>query len=135
MTTDVIVCDPAESAATATRRMVRHNVRCLPIVDEGRLVGMLSQRDVLRLVDRPDPEIRTSLAALLPNPLWMPAGHAVVATVAEGVVTLGGSVLHPSDIAQVIGAVAGVPGVVDVVSLLAWREPDPPAPRSRTSDA
>ncbi|HUJ64500.1 MAG TPA: CBS domain-containing protein [Acidimicrobiales bacterium] len=132
MTPDVIACHPGESAATATKRMVRHGVRCLPVLDHGRLVGVLSERDVLGLFDRPDPDIRTSLDALLSNPLWMPAGHAVVATVADGVVILGGSVMHPSDMAQVIGAVGQVPGVVDVVSRLAWRAPDPRPPRPQT---
>jgi CBS domain-containing protein len=130
MTSDVIVGSPAEPVAMATKRMVRHDVRGLPVVKDGKVVGWLSERDVLSLFHRPDSEIRESLDVLSSDPLWMPAAHAVVPTVSEGVVTLGGTVLHPSDMAKVIGTVGQIPGVVGVVNRLTWREPDPHPPRS-----
>jgi WS/DGAT/MGAT family acyltransferase len=45
----VSTATPGESAAEAGRRMVRHKVGCLPVVDEsGRLVGIVTEEDFLR---------------------------------------------------------------------------------------
>jgi CBS domain-containing protein len=48
MTRDVTVVRPATSLAVAQRIMERKHIRHLPVVDEGRLVGILSDRDLLR---------------------------------------------------------------------------------------
>jgi CBS domain-containing protein len=124
-TTDVITCTPAEPVAIVVRRMLQRGVRTLPVVKDGRLVGVLSRHDILRLFDRPDPEIRASVAALLASPLWAPEGHAVQAAVLDGVVTLTGSVLHPSDQDVVCSRIGQVPGVIEVVDRLTWRKPEP----------
>jgi CBS domain-containing protein len=39
-------CDPDDPVAVALRRMDEGNYRWLPVVDQGRLVGMISSRDV-----------------------------------------------------------------------------------------
>lgn len=51
MSRNVIVCAPGNSIADAVALMRRYRVRHLPIVDEDLLVGMLSVRDVLFLVE------------------------------------------------------------------------------------
>jgi CBS domain-containing protein len=125
MTTDVLTCAPAEPVAIVVRRMIRHDVRTLPVLKDGRLVGVLSRHDILSLFDRPDAEIRAEMTALLASPLWMPEGHAVQAEVLDGVVILTGSVLHPSDQRVVSSVVGQLPGVIEVVDRLTWREPEP----------
>jgi CBS domain-containing protein len=40
---------PDESVQVAIARMLEDNVGCVAVVDEGRLVGVFSERDVLRL--------------------------------------------------------------------------------------
>jgi acetoin utilization protein AcuB len=47
MTRDVVVVAPSVSVSAAGRTMERMHVRHLPVVDGGRLVGILSDRDVL----------------------------------------------------------------------------------------
>jgi acetoin utilization protein AcuB len=47
MTRDVVVMSPSVSVAAAGRVMERRHIRHLPVVDQGRLVGILSDRDVL----------------------------------------------------------------------------------------
>jgi acetoin utilization protein AcuB len=47
MTRDVLVVSPAVTAGAARRMMERKNVRHLPVVTGGRLVGILSDRDLL----------------------------------------------------------------------------------------
>jgi len=51
MTSRVAVADPEESLFTAAERMAQEQVRRLPVVEHGRLVGMVSLADVSRLED------------------------------------------------------------------------------------
>ncbi|MDY6913755.1 MAG: IMP dehydrogenase [Planctomycetota bacterium] len=44
--TDPIVLPPGESTATARKLMSEHNVSGIPIVDDGKLVGILTRRDM-----------------------------------------------------------------------------------------
>ena len=125
MTTEVITCTPTETVAIVARRTLRQGVRTLPVVEDGHLVGVLSRRDFLGLFDRPDPEIVANLTELLADPRWAPDSHAVEVAVGDGVVTHTGSVLHPSDKQLVLNLVGEVPGVIEVVDRLTWREPDP----------
>jgi CBS domain-containing protein len=46
MTTDVVTTSPDTSVRDAARTMAQHWIRHLPVVDNGRLVGIISQRDV-----------------------------------------------------------------------------------------
>ena len=49
METHLSTATPEEPAAEAGRRMVRHKIGCLPVVDEGgRLVGIVTEEDFLR---------------------------------------------------------------------------------------
>ncbi len=125
MTTDVVSCAPNEPVGIIVRRMIRHDVRTLPVLEDGRLVGVLSRHDILPLFDRPDAEIRAHVTELLASPLWAPDSHAVQAEVLDGVVTLTGSVLHPTDQRVVCSRIGQVPGVIEVVDRLTWREPEP----------
>lgn len=47
MSEDLAVADPEEPAAEAGARMAALGIRHLPVVDKGRLIGMLSVRDLL----------------------------------------------------------------------------------------
>lgn len=46
MTREVVTCGPHDCMADAESRMDKHRTRHLPVVDRGKLVGMLSIRDV-----------------------------------------------------------------------------------------
>ena len=46
MTREVVTCGPDETMAVAESLMNKHRIRHLPVVDGGKLVGMLSIRDV-----------------------------------------------------------------------------------------
>jgi CBS domain-containing protein len=47
MTKAVITCSPGDSVALVASTMLARNIRHLPVVDQGRVVGMISIRDVL----------------------------------------------------------------------------------------
>jgi acetoin utilization protein AcuB len=48
MTRDVVVVSPTVSVGAAARMMERLHIRHLPVVEAGHLVGILSDRDLLR---------------------------------------------------------------------------------------
>ena len=48
MTRDVVVVSPTVTAGIAARMMERRRIRHLPVVEGGRLVGILSDRDLLK---------------------------------------------------------------------------------------
>ena len=104
----------------AADKIITIGVNRFPVVDDtGRLVGIVSRNDVLRIFHRSDDEIRLAVDATLADPLLVPEGHAITATVDGGVVTLEGSVRLASHVRLVNHTIHDVPGVVDVVNHLA----------------
>lgn len=49
MSTGLFVAEPDEQSQEVAARMVEHGIRHLPVVEGGRLVGMVSARDLLIL--------------------------------------------------------------------------------------
>ena len=47
MTTTVITCAPGDKVSDVASTMVARNIRHVPVVEDNRLVGMISIRDVL----------------------------------------------------------------------------------------
>ena len=47
MTQTVIAIDPAESVEVAARTMTRYNIGALPVCKNGKLCGMLTDRDIV----------------------------------------------------------------------------------------
>ncbi len=50
MSTKVITCGPNDEAAKAQAVMNQHRIRHLPVIEDGRLIGMISSRDVMETV-------------------------------------------------------------------------------------
>ncbi|WP_426511978.1 CBS domain-containing protein [Dactylosporangium sp. McL0621] len=97
---------------TAARIMESAGLRRLPVVDgTGRLVGLVTRRDLLKVFLRSDEEIRREVAGLCSR-------SGVEVEVADGVVTLLGAVRREAAIPSFVRRVERVDGVVDVVSLL-----------------
>jgi CBS domain-containing protein len=57
MTTDVQVLQPASDLYDAARVMRASGIRSLPVVDAGRVVGVVSRSDLLRVLAREDDEV------------------------------------------------------------------------------
>jgi CBS-domain-containing membrane protein len=114
MTTHVVTVRPDATVAEAAWLMDRHHVTCLPVVDEaGKLQGIVSPRDLLRVFLRPDAEIREDIyhevlrQTLGTNPVL------VNVDVCNGMVTLTGEVERKSMTSFVLPLVRAVDGVVD----------------------
>jgi CBS-domain-containing membrane protein len=86
MTRDVCCVEAAADLADVTRLVLEHQLRSAPVVDDGRLVGIVSRRDVLRSLVRPDAEIRREVLRLVEEYTGELGAFAVDVT--EGVVTV-----------------------------------------------
>jgi CBS domain-containing protein len=54
----VLICAPRDSIVTIARRMDEHQVSALAVVDGDRLIGMISQRDLVRaMAECADPHL------------------------------------------------------------------------------
>jgi CBS-domain-containing membrane protein len=131
-----LMTTPAETiAATATlaqaaRRLEAARVRRLPVVDDaGRLVGIVSRRDLVRLYARPDAQIWADIIEHAVRPMWLEP-LTVDVQVSAGVATLTGQVDRVSTKEILLRLTHGVPGVVDVVDHLSASFDDSAAARS-----
>ena len=121
MITHPVTIGPEVTVAGAARVMDRHHYTCLPVVaEDGKLAGMLSSRDLLRVFLRPDSEIRTEIIDdVLPR--YLGTNPALVSVdVTDGVVTLTGEVERKSLLPAVGPAARAVDGVVDVETQLTY---------------
>jgi acetoin utilization protein AcuB len=50
MTKDVITCHPGNQIAQVAMTMLEHKIDCLPVVDYGRLVGLITSSDLLEIL-------------------------------------------------------------------------------------
>ena len=85
MTRTVITLSPEEDAARAAQVMLERGLRSIPVTTGGQVLGMVTRRDLLRVLARRDGEIRGEVVALLADEL---PDACVTITVAEGIVTL-----------------------------------------------
>ncbi|GAB1692681.1 CBS domain-containing protein [Krasilnikovia sp. M28-CT-15] len=121
MSTPPVVVPRGTSITTAARLMDQEDVRRLPVVDDlGRLVGVVSRSDLLRVHLRTDDEIRTDVEASVLRPFLADDATEVSVTVVDGVVTMSGRVDRWSAAELVARRTRQIPGVVDVISTLGF---------------
>jgi CBS domain-containing protein len=119
---------PDDLLRLAAARMVTTGINRLPVVgDDGRLVGIVSRTDVLRIFHRTDDELALDVRRVLDDPLVVPDGHAITASVTNGVVTLHGTVRLPSHARIVDTMLRELTGVVDIVDELSVDDHSPAA--------
>ncbi|MFC3587529.1 CBS domain-containing protein [Streptantibioticus rubrisoli] len=125
MTAPAITVNAAASVAAAARIMARRGVKRLPVVDDqGRLVGIVSRRDLLRLYLRSDDEIREEIQRdVFMRVLWADPENIDI-KVHDGVVTLTGMLEQRSAIPVAERLSHAVGGVVDVDNQLTYRIDD-----------
>jgi len=118
MTSPAITIRPDATIAAAARLMNAHHVRFLPVVDSaGRLLGIVSRRDLLSVFLRPDAEIARQVSEIFTD-LLPGAATGIQVAVRNGVVTLTGQIelAAEDDLIPIAVRLAwDVEGVVDVV--------------------
>ena len=122
MTRRVVTASPDEDAHRAAHRMMEARVTRLPVVEDDRVVGIVARQDLLQLFQRDDAAIAGDVRAVLRDPLLTPEDNAVTASVAEGVVTLEGTVPFPPDVSVLEAMVWRIPGVVALRNEVVARE-------------
>ncbi|MFJ4205692.1 CBS domain-containing protein [Streptomyces sviceus] len=119
MTSPAVTARPEWSVVEAARAMAHHHVKRLPVVDDlGRLVGIVSRDDLLHVFLRRDVAIEEEITTdVLTRTLGLRSGEVTV-RVADGRVTLGGTVPQESLIPVAVRLSESVDGVVDVTNHL-----------------
>jgi CBS domain-containing protein len=125
MTRSVVTCSPQTDVRAAARELLDHDLTRLPVVRDGRVVGILSRRDVLRTLVRADADIAADVDRVLTADPNRPDDHHVVASVIDGKVTLTGDVRYAWDAPVIVAMVRRVDGVIGVENHLHHREPAP----------
>jgi CBS domain-containing protein len=110
---------PASAAATL---MTDRGLKRLPVLRDGKLVGILSRRDLVRAFARPDTEIKRDIRdSVVAGSLWLSPTDVSV-EVRGGEVTLTGTVERELDAELLVRQVERVPGVVSVSSSVSARD-------------
>jgi CBS domain-containing protein len=50
MTEEVLTIDPGADVKEAARLLIEHKIGCLPVVENGKLVGLVTETDLLRVI-------------------------------------------------------------------------------------
>ncbi|GAA0808084.1 CBS domain-containing protein [Spirilliplanes yamanashiensis] len=121
MTTPAVTVPAGTPGARAARLMNAQNVKRLPVVDKlGRLVGIVSRSDLLKIHLRPDADIRADVVHEILERILVVEEGQVRVSVLDGVVSLAGRVDRRSAAALAARLARHIPGVVEVVSHLSY---------------
>lgn len=125
MTSPAVTIPPDATVVEAARVMDRRKVKRLPVVDaDGRLVGIVSRRDLLGVFLQPDEAIRAEvLDDVFHRVLWVEPPHISV-EVQDGIVTLAGKLEQRSLVEIAVRLTTAVGGVVGVVNHLTYQTDD-----------
>ncbi len=121
MTSPAITIGPESSVAQAAGLMIDAGINRLPVVEDGKLVGIVTRADLVRAFSRSDTVLEREIREdVLAGRLWL-APDAITVEVNQGEAMLSGGVESEADAQLVVEAVRGVPGIVTVKSSLSWQ--------------
>ena len=118
MNSPAITIESSQPVQRAAAMMIDQGIGRLPVVDDGRLVGIVTRKDLVRAFVRSDAEIkREILDDVILRSLWI-APEQVAVEVIDGEVTVTGQVDTQLDAELVRRLVERLPGVISVRSEL-----------------
>ncbi|MEY9835660.1 CBS domain-containing protein [Streptacidiphilus sp. EB103A] len=128
MTSPAVCARPEWTVVEAARVMEQRHFKRLLVVDEaGRLIGVVSRSDLLRVFLRHDQAIREEIRHEVVGRVLGLSPDQLDVKVADGMVTLSGTLQHRSVAHALIQLAKGVDGVIAVVDQLGYRFDDTPA--------
>ncbi len=120
MTSPAVTIAPYESVSQAARIMCERHVNRLPVVQNEKLVGIVTRADLVRAFTRTDAELEQELKRdVLQRTMWIDPGKVEI-EVRNGVAALSGRLHTRSDVELLNKLAARVPGVVAVESTVEW---------------
>lgn len=133
MTTNVLTIEESAPLADAVNLLEKHHIKRLPVVRQGRLIGILSRADLMRaflnalpndekMAGMPDADIQQNIQQEMLRHPWI-THSAVQITVMQGVVDLDGVVTSDAMHNALRVLVENIPGVVSVKDKLIIVEP------------
>lgn len=112
MTTPVVAVSPGSDTSDVAGLMLDYDVRSLPVVEGDHVVGMVSRRDLIRLLAHDDELIAADVRHRLQEYAGRPDRWEV--SVSEGRVTISGAFDDEQERRVVNALVRTVPGVTEV---------------------
>ncbi|ARQ12523.1 CBS/BON domain-containing protein (plasmid) [Rhizobium etli] len=147
MTAPVSAIAPTASLSDAVRLMERQEIKRLPVVEGGRLVGIVARSDLLRALSQAlpatstsagDAQIQAAIEAALAKQSWSRNGF-IHSRVTDGIAELTGTVFDERERLAAKVAVENVAGATSVKDQLVWVDPyygiALPPPDAETSQA
>jgi CBS domain-containing protein len=132
MSTDVATIRRDAPLDEVVETMVRRDIKRLPVVEGGRVVGIIARSDLLRALARKlptgdaaaadDEQIRIAIMAEFAKQIWSGKG-LIRADVEHGAVELNGTIFDERSRRAARVAAENVPGVKSVSDRLVWIEP------------
>jgi len=125
MTSPAITIGPDATVREAADTMVTRKVNRLPVVEEGRLVGIVTRADIVRVFTRSDADLAAAVGAEIALRTSMsPEPGVFDVDVRDGVVRLSGTVERRSLAETIVAVARDVGGVLRVDDHLTWVEDD-----------
>ncbi len=125
MTAPAITIAPEAPVREAADTMVRRKVNRLPVVEDGRLVGIVTRADLVRVFTRSDAELAAAVGAEIAARTSVgPEPGVLDVDVRDGVVRLSGTVERRSLAETIVVIARDVGGVLRVDDHLTWVEDD-----------
>ncbi|GES40751.1 histidine kinase [Rhizobium dioscoreae] len=131
MTSEVVTIAPNASLSVAVDLMEKHGVKRLPVVVQGKVIGMACRSDLLRALanmlpkekgQASDDQIAEAVIAELSHQDWSQNGFIKV-SVHNGVVELSGTIFDERERLAAKVAAENVPGVKSVTDQITWIDP------------
>ena len=119
MTAPAITVESVAPVSEAARTMVSLGVNRLPVLEDGRLVGIVTRADLVRLFTRSDEEIARDIRQDVVKRLWI-APERIEVEVEQGEVVLRGEAETEAEAELLLKRIPLVAGVVGVRSELSW---------------
>lgn len=122
-----VTVGPFDLVSHAAHLMYDHEITSLPVVNRGRLAGMITRADVLRVFSRADADIRWEIRDKVIRAEFLADPSTISVTVHDGVVTLKGRPENADVGHGIVNAARHVEGVVAVHDRLAYPPASDPA--------